>query len=213
MRRRSLIVKVVWTILIATILIAAGLWIKSKLDDHATALKATESIVDDEVTACRPDQIEGSISWSDTKAGAPVQFIIELTNATDEPCSIDASRQSLVLSVTSGNDQIWNSSFCVGETTETLHVFGEGKGTSLTRDWNGLRLTEDCQSENLSVPGPGTYVVETTIGGIPFPQLRSVAELTGPGGSAPAETEDAEAPEGEPGEGDDAQSQDGTDGE
>lgn len=187
------IIRILLFLLVLAGIIAAGLFIKDKLNEHAQTLRDSSTDADTEIVACTPDQVEMTTSWSDIVAGQPVTFTIDVTNTSDKPCSIDAGPSSLVLNVVSGNDSIWNSSYCQANTDSRLYVLGEGKSSQLSVAWDGLRNTSDCQT-GLAAPRAGVYVVTGTIGGVDFPDIRSVTELVNADGSGSAETDATEEP-------------------
>lgn len=172
-RRNRIIIRVISFVLGAAILIAAGLFIKSKMDDHKETIAAVEQETPDTIEPCTPGELSMATTVSGTTVGKPTTFDITIENTSEGACSLDIGKSSLVVTVTSGDDTVWKSDHCVVDAPSNLYVFGPGVSSTISVGWNGQRSTADCQS-GLAVPGAGQYVMTGAVGGVEFNQLRTV---------------------------------------
>lgn len=192
-KRRRLIVTAIVIALIAILVVGAGIYLYAQLNKRSEQIVAETQQDNFEVVPCEPGMLDMTVSRTGSVAGSPVSFGITMTNNGEQPCSLDAGSEHLVLEVTSGNDEIWASNHCTTGGS-TMYVFGPGVSATVDVHWSGARSNANCDS-GLPSPNPGTYVVTGYIDGVEFPELRESFVLTDSNGIAPAEetTTDEEA--------------------
>lgn len=89
---------------------------------------------------------------------------------TEEACTFEFSNDSVVLKITSGNDQIWSSQQCATLPTAS-RVLREGEWSMVVLNWNGRRSDEEC-SVSADYAKPGLYhVTAAALGGDPIDQM------------------------------------------
>lgn len=88
-------------------------------------------------------------------AGATMPFNLEVTNESENPCVVDISPTTTVVTVYSGSDRIWASDDCDETGTKPLYMDPKAK-TSAALAWDGIRSNESCDS-GLPNVRPGTY--------------------------------------------------------
>lgn len=70
-------------------------------------------------------------------------------------CTVDAGLSERVVTVHSGNDNIWSSAHCDTAGSRTL-LFATGDQDEMIVPWQSTRSTKDCEND-LPELKPGTY--------------------------------------------------------
>jgi len=185
-RRQGIIVAIAAVAIIA--LVGVALVVRSQLADRKQQIVAQALDTSYEVVPCEPSMLDIDLTRTGTIAGYPMTFGMTITNIGEQACSLDAGSKHLDLRVSSGSDLVWSSAHCTSGNDSRLYVFGPDVSSTITVEWSGARSDESC-SGGLPSPQPGTYVVEGTVDGVTFPQLRDAFVLTNSAGIAPAPEE------------------------
>lgn len=194
-KRKRLIFTAIAAVLVLAAIISVAVIVRGQLAQREEQIIAQAEDTSYEVVPCEPSMLDIEMRRTGSIAGYPMTFGLTMTNTSEQACSLDAGTEHLVLRVTSGNDPIWSSAHCPGGAESRMYVFGPGVSSTVNVEWSGARSTSSCQG-GLPAPRPGTYVVEGSIDGVSFPQLRESFVLTDTAGIAPApEPEEAEEPQ------------------
>lgn len=183
--RKRLAIYITGAVTLILIFVGLALFFQNQLNKREEALVAQADTTKFEVVPCEPSMVTIESNRTGALAGYPVTFGMTVTNTSETSCSLDAGSDHLVLTVTSGTDQIWSSAHCPAGQESVLYVFGPGVSSDIAVEWSGARSNAEC-SGGLPNPLPGTYVVEGSIDGVAFPAMRETFVLTDPAGRAPA---------------------------
>ena len=116
--------------------------------------------------ACDPGRlgVEADIARSPVPAGQPVAVTLRLRNGASAACQLAISVKTLRVEVTSGNDQIWDTSDCAAVPDAPL-VLGPREQRELTIRWPGVRSREGCP-DGQPAALPGYYAATASVGGV-----------------------------------------------
>lgn len=116
--------------------------------------------------ACDPGRLEvkTDIARSPVAAGQPVAVTVRLRNDASAACQLAISAKTLRVRVTSGSDQIWDTSDC-SAVPEAPLVLGPREQRDLTIRWPGVRSREGCPSGQPAAL-PGYYAATASVGGV-----------------------------------------------
>ncbi|MGO1459940.1 MAG: hypothetical protein ACTHWJ_07955 [Flaviflexus sp.] len=185
-KKKRLIIGAIIAVLVVALAIGAAVFLQSQLNKREEQIVAGSEEDNFDVIPCDPSMLEMDINRFGSVAGYPITFAVSMTNTSEQTCSLDAGSDHLVLEVTSGNDNVWASNHCVSGDESELYVFSPGVSTQIDVQWGGNRSNAECTG-GLPAPRPGTYVVQGSVDGTEFPQLRQSFVLTDSSGAAPAE--------------------------
>lgn len=143
-------------------------------NEAASEVVPTDAPFTDQPTACDPGVVEWVISAQPGSAGERVPFRFTITNSGEIPCLVDAGATSLVINVTSGDDEIWSNAHCSSD--EVALLLGAGDSTEREVTWGGGRSAPGCATVE-ATPEPGTYKVEMTYNGATIPEGTMVFDL------------------------------------
>lgn len=119
---------------------------------------------------CLPEEVRVSPEIRSEPAGAD-QIPIPITLTTDrEACVFDFSASTVVLKITSGNDNIWSSQHCPVVLGEHSTVVRSIRPVTLTVNWNGKRSDEECSPNAGWAYRGGYHAIAATLGGEPVDQ-------------------------------------------
>ena len=159
---------VVWALALLAMRLFGG-------DDAAAAAPVpspSETVAASGPAACDPADLELSFiaDAQSYPAGTDPVFTVGIVNAGDASCTLDASGAQREVVVTSGNDRVWSSADCQGETTEDLLLLAAGAGSPDTVAWDRSRSAEGCPAD-LPAPRAGTYRATATVLGVTLPEV------------------------------------------
>lgn len=114
------------------------------------------------------------------EAGRDVRIGLRLRTQEAEACTWQVSRDTVTVSITSGDDDIWSSRECPKVIPTEDVVLRRAKATRVTIDWNAKRSDDEC-SEYTDWAMPGWYHVQAAaLAGEPadvaFELVRPVSE-------------------------------------
>ena len=121
----------------------------------------------DPTVACRADQLGLSVATTERTypAGMPVTFVVQITNTSQAPCTVDAGEAARGVLVTSGSDRIWSNLDCPAEGAgERLLALPPGGMDEARVEWARVRSDESCRTD-LPEPRPGTYKAAVELAG------------------------------------------------
>ena len=183
-RRKKAIIVAIVTIAIIAAFITAAVIVRGQLAQREQQIISQSEDTSYEVVPCEPDMLDISLTRFGTIAGYPMTFGLTITNTSEQSCSLDAGSEHLAMRVTSGNDLIWNSAHCPAGAASRMYVFGPDVTSTINVEWSGARSNESCAG-GLPAPRPGTYVVQGSVEGVDFAQMRDSFVLTDTAGVAP----------------------------
>lgn len=96
-------------------------------------------------------------------SGASMNMVVQLAAAREE-CKATVDATKLVLTITSGTDQIWTTLQCEKAIPKAVLVLAKGKQTTTTVPWDGRRSRPGCLPGQLQAK-PGTYVAKAIYDG------------------------------------------------
>ncbi|SNS91642.1 hypothetical protein SAMN06309944_1355 [Micrococcales bacterium KH10] len=113
---------------------------------------------------CAADALELSVATQGTsfEVGSKVDFVVTVTSKAADPCLIDASDKSRVLSIRSGNDDIWSSAHCAADEPREL-LMSEDTKDSQTITWRTERSVPGCEEGQRKLRA-GTYRAQVSLG-------------------------------------------------
>jgi hypothetical protein len=100
-------------------------------------------------------------------AGRRTVFDLVLTTRTTPACTFDATAESVVVRLTSGDDRIWSTQECQGAVAKQSVVVRKDVPVSVTVTWNGQRSDRDCTDSAGWVEGGYYHVTAAVYGGEP----------------------------------------------
>ena len=101
---------------------------------------------------CRADEISVAPSVPRAWAGGPIVVQLKL-QGTEPACTFEASAESVVVKIASGDDRIWSSQDCPRAVEKTSVVVRSGAPVEVPVTWNGRRSDEDCTKLDWALPG------------------------------------------------------------
>ena len=101
---------------------------------------------------CRDDEITVVPSVPQAWAGGPIVVRLKL-EGTEPACTFEASAESVVVKIASGDDRIWSSQDCPQSVEKTTVVVRSGAPVEVPVTWNGRRADEDCNRLDWALPG------------------------------------------------------------
>ncbi|MGV8877016.1 MAG: hypothetical protein ACOH1K_05865 [Rhodoglobus sp.] len=121
--------------------------------------------------ACDPARVsvEAITDASSYAAGQNPQLSFSLKSTMTEPCVIDAGSDIQTFVITSGSDEIWNSTHCQTNGEAGSVVLQPGVPVqSSTIEWDRTRsATDTCESDRPVVTAGGaSYHLEVTVGSL-----------------------------------------------
>ena len=104
-------------------------------------------------------------------SGEDPKLSIELTNESDQACTLNVGTSAQVFTITSGSDTWWRSTDCQTEPSDMLVVLNAGQKVSSAQPlvWDRTRSSvATCQAKNRpqAAGGGATYHLTVEIGGI-----------------------------------------------
>ena len=101
---------------------------------------------------CRENEITVVPSVPQAWAGGPIGIRLQL-QGTQPACTFEASAESVVVKVVSGEDRIWSTQDCPQAVTRTSVVVRSGVPVEVPVTWNGRRSDADCSRLDWALPG------------------------------------------------------------
>lgn len=101
---------------------------------------------------CREDEITVVPSVPQAWAGGPIVVQLKL-QGTQPACTFEASAESVVVKIASGDDRIWSSQDCPRSVEKTSVVVRSGAPVEVPVTWNGRRSDADCAKLDWALPG------------------------------------------------------------
>ncbi len=95
---------------------------------------------------CEPEDLVVEPVVKDPVAGSPVRIVLAISSRESEACNWTASPETLVVDITSGDDDIWTSRHCAGRLEEEEVVPRREKPARVAMVWSGKRSDEECSS-------------------------------------------------------------------
>lgn len=93
---------------------------------------------------CEPEDLVVEPVPKDPVAGSPVRLVLRISSLESEACNWTASPESLVVDITSGDDDIWTSRHCDGRLEQEEVVPRREKPARVAMVWSGRRSDEEC---------------------------------------------------------------------
>ncbi|MGW2846427.1 hypothetical protein [Streptomyces sp. NPDC001108] len=120
---------------------------------------------------CAPEALRLSLATANSYApGEKPKFRLTVSNTSAATCKADLGPRSAVLTVTRAggdNDRVWSSKDCPS-VTEPLLIKVPAGGTVLhTVEWDRHKSSARCATPPAGSAGPGTYLVEAKVPGVP----------------------------------------------
>ncbi|MEE6294467.1 hypothetical protein V2J63_00805 [Georgenia sp. MJ278] len=123
----------------------------------------TEAAPAGDPQACAGDAVGVDLGVpSSTSAGRGLSIALGVTNEGEVPCLLDAGPAALVVTIASGEDEVWSSAHCAGEAERPL-LLDAGATHETTVRWPGTRSAAGCPGDQ-AVAGAGTYRVTVATG-------------------------------------------------
>jgi len=123
--------------------------------------------------ACTPNDVTVQAVTDKTSyaSGQDPKLSIELTNESDQPCTLNVGTSAQVFTITSGSDTWWRSTDCQSEPSDMLVVLNAGQKVSSSQPlvWDRTRSSvATCQAKNRpqAAGGGASYHLSVEIGGI-----------------------------------------------
>ena len=108
-----------------------------------------------------------TIEVSDVRAGRENTATFQLTSLDPPACTLSITPQTLLVKVTSGDDNVWSSDDCPDALPARQIVVRRDQPSSYEFMWNGERSADGCETEDGGVEPGGYYVEAALIGGEP----------------------------------------------
>lgn len=105
--------------------------------------------------------VEVALPQSTLRAGATTRIPVTVTNTGQVPCLLDVGADQLVVTIYSGEDKIWDSRHCRGDSERRI-LLDTGAADASTVTWHGVRSSLGCPDGAAKVK-PGTYRVIATL--------------------------------------------------
>ncbi len=126
-----------------------------------TAAPSTEAPPAAPAISCDVAQLVVRLSGPErVKAGTEAGLVTTFTNVGHEACTLPLNSSTFMLKVTSGTDEIWKSTDCVGWGPDSATALAAGQTLEWTTSWNRHRSNK-CQVVSGDLR-PGTYVATAT---------------------------------------------------
>lgn len=122
-------------------------------------------------TACPAAMLKLSIAApnSTVSVGSTVKFAVSMTSTSVQPCLVDGSDTSRVVTITSGKERIWSSADCAAKGARSLLMSKDDVDTK-TVSWKTERSEPGCSTDQPTLR-PGTYKVQVSLGDATSEQL------------------------------------------
>ena len=120
------------------------------------------------VAACDPAlvSIVGNTVHETYAVGEKPQLSMTITNNSDVACTIEVGTDKQKYIITSGSDQIWDSTVCQASTTPFVQEFGAGESiTTNTFEWGRAR-SDNCDNGTPAVAGGASYNLSVQLGDV-----------------------------------------------
>ncbi|SDZ95337.1 hypothetical protein SAMN02910418_00634 [Bowdeniella nasicola] len=109
---------------------------------------------------CPADSVKVSVDIANRSGGA-FNVVAHITNDFPVPCLVDTTDARIATVITSGDETIWTSASCAGD-SQTL-LLPAGEETSRTIVWPGQHRTSGCEAGDKAKPG--VYKARVSVGG------------------------------------------------
>ncbi|MEN9739829.1 MAG: hypothetical protein RLZ72_95 [Actinomycetota bacterium] len=120
------------------------------------------------VAACDPGAIviTGNTDHETYAEGELPKLSMTITNTSDVACTVEVGTDKQKYIITSGSDQIWDSTVCQDGTTPFVQEFAAGESiTSTEFEWGRAR-SDNCDSGTPAVAGGASYNLTVQLGDI-----------------------------------------------
>jgi hypothetical protein len=127
-----------------------------------------------EAAACDPAAIAISANTDhDTYAeGELPKLSMTITNTSDVACTIEVGTDKQKYIITSGSDQIWDSTVCQKTTEPFVQEFAAGEAiTTNSFEWGRAR-SDNCDNGTPAVGGGASYQVSVKLGDVVSAEAR-----------------------------------------
>ncbi|KAE8764346.1 hypothetical protein [Georgenia thermotolerans] len=142
--------------------------------EQVTAAETETGPVDPQ--PCQSRDLEVDLAPTAAAAGKPVTFDVTLRNTSQAACLADAGRETLVLTVSSGEDRVWSSADCPAEPAKRALLIDSGDTVKTTLTWDGSRSAQGCPGGQRAAGG-GTYRVTASLDGAMLPGAEATFTL------------------------------------
>ncbi len=116
---------------------------------------------------CAPSEVVVASTIRSEPAGGPrIAIPLELSTAR-EACTFTVSRQTVVLKILSGSDQIWTSQQCPRVLGSHDVVVRAAQPATVTVAWNGRRSAPNCARGTAWADIGGYHAISAALGGEP----------------------------------------------
>lgn len=103
---------------------------------------------------CDPEDLVVEPVVKKPVAGSPVRIVLEISTREAEACNFTASRESMIVDITSGDDEIWTSRHCAGRIGKNEVVPRREEPARVAMAWSGKRSDEECsRTTRWALPG------------------------------------------------------------
>ncbi|MDP3893864.1 hypothetical protein [Nocardioides sp.] len=119
----------------------------------------TEEPLPEPTGTCADDDIVIEPVVTDAAAGSNVAITLEVSTRESPACTWTVSRESLVVNVTSGKDDIWTTRHCPGGLGSVEVVARKDTPAEVPMRWSGRRSDRECSNQTKWAL-PGWYHVE-----------------------------------------------------
>lgn len=131
-----------------------------------TAAATDATGTDTTATACDPAAvvIAGNTDHDTYAEGELPKLSMTITNTSDVTCTIEVGTDKQKYIITSGSDQIWDSTVCQASTTPFVQEFGAGESiTTNTFEWGRAR-SDNCDNGTPAIAGGASYNLTVQLG-------------------------------------------------
>lgn len=116
---------------------------------------------------CDDDEIEVSPLIKKPIAGGPIRISLELRTQQSEACTWKASKDSLVVKITSGDDDIWSTQDCRNAIMTKNVVVRRAVATTVYAFWSSRRSDDECGKRTDWADLGWYHVTAAALGGEP----------------------------------------------
>lgn len=119
----------------------------------------TEEPLPEPTGTCADEDVVIEPVVTGASAGSKISITLEVSTREAEACTWTASRESMVVNITSGKDNIWTTRHCPGGLTSITVVARKDTPAEVPMRWSGRRSDRECSNQTRWAL-PGWYHVE-----------------------------------------------------
>lgn len=152
---------VIGVLLIAVGAVVVTRYSLGKIDEHTTAVDPALELTP---VACTSTMLSSTLTVQGDQAGAATNLVLNLTNSDPKvPCFIEPGDSSLRVTVTSGEEQMFDSVVCDVPVVPKRLLLSPGLTTNPSVTWSGVNGGTSCTGTALAEAG--TYVARAYLNG------------------------------------------------